>query len=92
MCIRDSAYTFQNAWLGLLVGILFGVFYSLLYAVLCVTFSMNQVICGIGMNMFALGFTTSMTQIVWGTRAYSEDVYKRQHQAWSSPIWVDVIR
>ncbi|MBC5580512.1 ABC transporter permease [Anaerofilum sp. BX8] len=74
-----GAYTFQNAWLGLLVGILFGVFYSLLYAVLCVTFSMNQVICGIGMNMFALGFTTSMTQIVWGTRAYSDTVPTLDH-------------
>lgn len=64
----------QNAWLGLAAGLLLGVAYALVYAVLCVSFAMNQVICGIGMNMFALGFTTTMTQIVWGTRAYSDTV------------------
>lgn len=74
-----GSYAMQNAWLGLLVGISCGVLYSLIFAVLCVTFAMNQVICAIGMNMFAVGFTTSMTQIIWGTRAYSDTVPTLDH-------------
>ena len=58
-----GSYAMQNAWLGLLVGIACGVLYSLIFAVLCVTFAMNQVICAIGMNMFAVGFTLSLIHI-----------------------------
>lgn len=74
-----GSHVTQNAWLGLVCGILLGIFYSLIYAVLSVSFAVNQVICGIGMNMFALGFTTSMTEIVWGTRAYSDTVPTLTH-------------
>lgn len=48
--------------------------FSVLFGVFTIQFHVNQVICGIGFNLFASGFTTSMTQMIWGTRANSQQV------------------
>ena len=56
-----GSFVSQNALVGLLCGVALSAFYSLIFALLCVVFSVNQVICGIGMNLFASGFTASMT-------------------------------
>lgn len=65
---------FQNAFAGLLTGILMAALFSLLFGVFTIQFRVNQVICGIGFNMFASGFTAAMTQVFWGTRANSVSV------------------
>ena len=69
-----GSYLFQNAFAGLLMGILVSMLVSLLFGVFTINFRVNQVICGIGFNMFASGFTAAMTQMIWGTRANSEEV------------------
>ena len=69
-----GSYLTQNAFLGLLAGIVVATLFSLLFGVFTIRFHVNQVICGIGFNLFASGFTTSMTQMIWGTRANSEQV------------------
>ena len=69
-----GSYLFQNAWMGLLMGILVSLAVSFLFGVFTIRFHVNQVICGIGFNMFASGFTASMTQMIWGTRANSVQV------------------
>ena len=74
-----GSFVSQNALVGLLCGVALSAFYSLIFALLCVVFSVNQVICGIGMNLFASGFTASMTQLVWGTRANSDIVPTLPH-------------
>lgn len=74
-----GSYLTNNPWSGLALGMALALLYSLIFAVLCVTFSMNQVICGIGMNMFASGFTTAMTEIIWGTRSFSATVKTLPH-------------
>ena len=74
-----GSYYSGNAWIGLMAGILTAMFYALLHGLLCVQYHMDQVICGIGLNMFATGFTTSMTQVIWGSRANSESVASLPH-------------
>ncbi|MCI9212342.1 MAG: ABC transporter permease [Ruminococcus sp.] len=69
-----GAYLFQNALLGLLMGIAVSVIFALIFGLFTIRFHVNQVICGIGFNMFASGFTAAMTQIIWGTRANSVQV------------------
>lgn len=69
-----GAHLSQNALLGLLLGLTFSLAYSLLFGLFAIKFHVNQVICGIGFNIFASGFTTSMTQVVWGIRMNSTTV------------------
>lgn len=66
-----GSFLTNNAFLGLLIGTTISVLYALLFGLLCIKYHTNQVICGIGFNLFSLGFTTTMTQIVWGSRSNS---------------------
>ena len=56
----------QNPWLG---GLL-----ALVHAFLTVKFLGNQIVSGTGVNIFALGFTAYMSQVLWGSRGASESV------------------
>ncbi|HIR84740.1 MAG TPA: ABC transporter permease [Candidatus Galloscillospira excrementavium] len=74
-----GSYYTNNPWLGLLCGVALSTLYALIHGVLCVQYHMDQVICGIGLNMFASGFTASMTQVIWGSRANSSSVESLPH-------------
>ncbi len=74
-----GSYYTNNPWLGLLCGITLSALYAMIHGVLCVQYHMDQVICGIGLNMFASGFTASMTQVIWDSRANSEPVASLPH-------------
>lgn len=74
-----GSYYTNNPWIGLLCGITLAALYALLHGILCVIYHMDQVICGIGLNMFASGFTASMTQVIWGSRANSASVASLPH-------------
>jgi ABC-type uncharacterized transport system permease subunit len=63
-----------NPWLGVLAAILIGGLLGLLHGVITVRFAGNQIISGTGINIFALGFTAYMSQILWGSRGASESV------------------
>jgi len=63
-----------NPWLGVLAAILVGGLQGLLHGVITVRFAGNQIISGTGINIFALGFTAYMSQILWGSRGASESV------------------
>lgn len=63
-----------NPWLGVLAAILAGGLLGLLHALLTVKFIGNQIVSGTGINIFALGFTAYMSQILWGSRGASETV------------------
>ena len=45
---------------------------SLVHGVLVIKFRLDQVIGGIGLNLFATGLTTVFMQLVWGNRGKSE--------------------
>lgn len=54
-----------NPWLGVLCGIAGGGLAALIYSVVCVEFGGTQAIAGLGLNMFALGFTTFLCTAIF---------------------------
>ena len=69
-----ASYFSGNPWLGVLAAVLAGGLLGLLHALLTVKFIGNQIVSGTGINIFALGFTAYMSQIIWGSRGASESV------------------
>jgi ABC-type uncharacterized transport system permease subunit len=60
-----------NAWFGVLAGIAVGGLLGLLHGVITVRFAGNQIVSGTGINIFALGFTAYMSQVIWNSRGGS---------------------
>jgi simple sugar transport system permease protein len=69
-----ATYSTGNPWIGVLTSIIVGGLLGLLHALLTVKFAGNQIVSGTGINIFALGFTAYMSQIVWGSRGASPNV------------------
>ena len=65
-------YITGNPYLGILGGILAGIALSLIHGTLIIKFRLDQVIGGIGLNLFATGLTTVFLQLVWGNRGKSD--------------------
>ncbi|HKZ94177.1 MAG TPA: ABC transporter permease [Candidatus Bathyarchaeia archaeon] len=63
-----------SPWLGVLAAILAGGLLGLLHGVITVKFAGDQIVSGTGINIFALGFTAYMSQIIWGSRGASDSV------------------
>lgn len=68
------SYFTLNPWLGVLAAVLVGGLLGLLHALLTVKFIGDQIVSGTGINIFAVGFTAYMSQILWGSRGASESV------------------
>jgi len=64
-------YLTGNPYLGVVASSLAGMMMALLLGVLVIRFKVDQVIGGIGLNIFALGMTTLLMVIVWGNRGRS---------------------
>jgi ABC-type uncharacterized transport system permease subunit len=62
-----AAYYLHNAYLGVAVAAAVGMVFALVFAVFDVTLGANEIIAGIGLNMFALGMTTWLLISVWNT-------------------------
>lgn len=71
--VMVSHYT-GNPWLGVLSAILVGGLLGLIHAVLTVSYSGDQIISGTGINILAIGFTSFMSKIIWGSRGASDSV------------------
>jgi simple sugar transport system permease protein len=71
--VTVSHYT-GNPWLGVLAAVLMGGLIALFHAVLTVKFAGNQIVSGTGINIFAMGFTAYMSQVIWGSRGASDSV------------------
>jgi len=69
-----ASYFSGNPWLGVLAAVLTGGLLGLLHALITVKFVGDQVVSGTGINIFALGFTAYMSQVIWGSRGASENV------------------
>ena len=69
-----ATFSTGNPWIGVLTSILVGGLLGLLHALLTIKFAGNQIVSGTGINIFALGFTAYMSQIVWGSRGASPNV------------------
>ena len=71
--VATSYYT-GNPWIGVLVSMLTGGLISLIHAVITIKYAGDQVVSGTGLNILALGFTSYMTQVIWGNRGASDSV------------------
>jgi simple sugar transport system permease protein len=71
--VTVSHYT-GNPWLGVLAAVLMGGLMALFHAVLTVKFAGDQIVSGTGINIFAMGFTAYMSQVIWGSRGASDSV------------------
>lgn len=69
-----ATYITGNPWVGVLASVLTGGALGLFHGVLTVKFSGDQIVSGTGINLFALGFTAYLSQIVWGSRGASQNV------------------
>jgi len=83
-----ATYYTGNPWLGVAVGVIVGGALGLLHAFLTVRFVANQIVSGTGINIFAMGFTAYMSQVIWGSRGASDSV--RGLGAVSIPLLKDV--
>jgi simple sugar transport system permease protein len=85
--VTVSFYT-GNPWLGVVVAVLVGGLIGLLHALLTVKYVGNQIVSGTGINIFALGFTAYMSQIIWGSRGASDGV--QGLGTWTIPVIADL--
>ncbi|MCW4037029.1 MAG: ABC transporter permease, partial [Candidatus Bathyarchaeota archaeon] len=85
--VTASYYT-GNPWLGVLAALLVGGLLGFFHAVLTVKFIGDQIVSGTGINIFALGFTAYMSQVIWGSRGASDSV--KGLRAVSIPLLKDV--
>ena len=71
--VVGSHYT-GNPYLGMLCAIAAGFVLGWLHVFFVVRFRANQIVVGVGMNIFALGLTTIGLQTIWGNRGKSDAV------------------
>ncbi len=75
-CAVVASYYTSNAYIGLLFGMFGGMLVGFFHGVLSIKYKVNQVISGIGLNLFVLAGTTLFLQKIWGSRGNSEFVQK----------------
>lgn len=61
-------------WIGVLGALLGGALLGLLMAFFTIGLKADHVVSGVGINIFALGLTTWLLQIIWGSRGTSQPV------------------
>lgn len=69
-----GAHFTGQPWVGILLALLSGMLVGLVHAVLCVSYRANQVVCGVGINILSLGFTTVMIKVIWGKEGISGQI------------------
>ncbi len=62
----------SSPWIGLLAGLGTGALIGLLHGIISITLKGDQVISGIGINLFALGFVAFGIMAVWHTAGYHQ--------------------
>jgi simple sugar transport system permease protein len=63
-----------NPWVGVLLAIAFGGFLGYVLALFSIKFKADHIVAGIALNVFSLGATTWLMQILWKNRGCSPDV------------------
>ncbi|MEM2960677.1 MAG: ABC transporter permease, partial [Candidatus Bathyarchaeia archaeon] len=58
-----GAFLTGNPWLGVLFSIIAGLLTSLIMAYLTITLASDQIVCGIGINVLAWGFTSYLVRL-----------------------------
>ena len=68
------SYATGNPWLGVLAAVLVGGLLGFVHGIMTIKFTGDQIVSGTGINIFALGFTAYMSQVIWGSRGASDSV------------------
>lgn len=85
VCVIANWYTFQYIhdpavtawlapWLGVLAALICGLILGLVLALTTVTFKADQIICGLAINIFAMGFTKFTNDLIFHSPSNSERV------------------
>jgi len=61
-----GAFSFHNAWVGMLVGTLTGLLIGYIHGVISLYLKGDQIISGVAINLFAMGFVAFGIIVVWG--------------------------
>lgn len=59
---------------GVIFACLAGLIIGSIHAVLTIKYKANQVVTGVGINILAMGFTTTMIKVIWGKKGMSGEV------------------
>lgn len=78
-----ASYVTGSAWLGVGAAVLAGVLIGALLGLFTLRWRANHVVAGIGLNILALGLTTWLLQVIWGSRGTSPVV--PDMPGWSIP-------
>lgn len=63
-----------SPWIGVLAAIFAGMLMGLFFGLFTIDFKANHVVAGVGINIFALGLTTWLMQVIWGQKGASPSV------------------
>lgn len=69
-----ASYVTGSPWLGVAAALLTGMLIGALLGLFTIRWKANHVVAGIGLNIFVLGMTTWLLQVVWGGRGTSATV------------------
>lgn len=61
-----GAFSFHNAWVGMLIGTLTGLLIGYIHGVISLYLKGDQIISGVAINLFAMGFVAFGIIVVWG--------------------------
>lgn len=83
-----GSYVTGSAWIGVIWAVVAGALTALVLAYWSIRLHSNQIVVGVAVNLFAIGFTTSMMQILWGSKARSPSV--NNFSVWEIPYLSDL--
>ncbi|HIP85655.1 MAG TPA: ABC transporter permease [Pyrodictium sp.] len=66
-----TAHYTNNPWLGILAAMGVGGFLGLVHGIASAKLKANQIVLGIGLNMFAVGLAVAVLTAVWGNPGHS---------------------
>lgn len=81
-----GSFVTGSPWLGVALGLLAGALTGGVLALFAVKWRADHVVSGVGLNILALGLTTWLMQVIWGSRGTSAAV------AGLEPVSVPVLR
>ena len=69
-----GSYLTGNPWVGVAAGVFAGALSAAVFGVFTIELKANHVVAGVGINILALGITTWLMQVIWGSRGTSPSV------------------
>lgn len=81
-----GSYVTGSPWIGILCGVVCSGLLALIHAWVSLYWKADQIVSGMGLNLFALGITGFLLQKIFHTIGNSPEVHKMPAIAWKSGI------